>query len=543
MHWDIEEQPIFFPPHVKKIYKKVYKSNRFNYCTWLGKISSRYKNDINWWMTAPTLRNPYTSNLLNYLNVLDTLSKIRAKKIEIITSSIQMKILLNKYFKNKFNLLVHVKKKDRNFLNIKIFLFFKSVIFQLFIFFYVKIFIKKKFLNNKSKYVLIDTFLTLNKEVNSKFYPSIGKKKNIFFVPTIVHTLNFFRLVRILNNTNKENYLFKEHYLSFKDLFFSFFHFQKRKKFLKNDYKYKGFNLSKIVNEEISSYDNYNSIVVGILNYKFFYNISLKKIHVKKTVNWFENQVIDRGWNMGFRKFYKAQQNCSFGYQNFTRHYNLISFSPSISESDSKVTPHKIIVISKHFRTIAKEFNKKQLSLVGPTSRFKNMVTFKKSDVVKKKIILLILSGIYKIDKALIKITTNACVLNNKIKIYVKQHPIMPLKTIVNLSSLPENLIVTNTKLDELLKNSLISITSGPTSAIQESYNMNNFLILPNIEIGTQINAERLKLNKNKFFVIETGADLLTKIAYIKKNKFKIKKNSQVKFFEEINKKNIDIFY
>ena len=57
------------------------------------------------------------------------------------------------------------------------------------------------------------------------------------------------------------------------------------------------------------------------------------------------------------------------------------------------------------------------------------------------------------------------------------------------------------------------------------------------------INAERLKLNKNKFFVIETGADLLTKIAYIKKNKFKIKKNSQVKFFEKKKKKNIDTFY
>ncbi|MFL2882970.1 MAG: hypothetical protein ACJZ69_01650 [Pelagibacteraceae bacterium] len=543
MQWNIEEQPIFFPNQIKKIYNKVYTTNRSNYCNWLGKISKKNKNDIDWWMTRPTLRNPYTSNILNYLSVLDTLSKLKTEKLEIITSSSEMKIILNQYFGKKFNLLVRVQD-DKNILSNKnIFLFFKSILFQIVIFLYIKIFIKKKRLDKKRNYVFIDTFITVDEKLNSGFYPSALKNKyNIIFVPTIVHTLNFYRLIKTLKKIDVNKFLFKEHYLSFKDLFCSFLHFNRRKKFTKDTYKYKNFNLSKIICEEITQYDNFNSVVAGLLNYDFFYKISLQKVNISKSINWFENQVIDRGWNLGFRKFFKKYEKNSFGYQNFTRHYNLISFSPSVSESEAKVTPNKIIVISKYFKKITKEFNRKQLCFIGPTARFKNIHKNYDQSVKNRKNILLILSGINQIDKALLKITSDACLYNKRIKILVKQHPIMPIKKLINISSMPNNLIITNNKLDELLKSSLISITSGPTSAIQESYNMNNYLILPDIEIGTSVNAKRLMINKSKFFIVESGIDLIKKIKLISKIKYKKKQKSKLKFFEEINNKNIRIF-
>ncbi len=543
MQWNIEEQPIFFPNQIKKIYNKVYTTNRSNYCNWLGKISKKNKNDIDWWMTRPTLRNPYTSNILNYLSVLDTLSKLKTEKLEIITSSSEMKIILNQYFGKKFNLLVRVQD-DKNILSNKnIFLFFKSILFQIVIFLYIKIFIKKKRLDKKRNYVFIDTFITVDEKLNSGFYPSALKNKyNIIFVPTIVHTLNFYRLIKTLKKIDVNKFLFKEHYLSFKDLFCSFLHFNRRKKFTKDTYKYKNFNLSKIICEEITQYDNFNSVVAGLLNYDFFYKISLQKVNISKSINWFENQVIDRGWNLGFRKFFKKHEKNSFGYQNFTRHYNLISFSPSVSESEAKVTPNKIIVISKYFKKITKEFNRKQLCFIGPTARFKNIHKNYDQSVKNRKNILLILSGINQIDKALLKITSDACLYNKRIKILVKQHPIMPIKKLINISSMPNNLIITNNKLDELLKSSLISITSGPTSAIQESYNMNNYLILPDIEIGTSVNAKRLMINKSKFFIVESGIDLIKKIKLISKIKYKKKQKSKLKFFEEINNKNIRIF-
>ena len=266
---------------------------------------------------------------------------------------------------------------------------------------------------------------------------------------------------------------------------------------------------------------------------------------VQKSINWFENQVIDRGWNLGFRTFFKKYEKNSFGYQNFTRHYNLISFSPSETENKSKITPEKIIIISKYFHQIAKEFYKKQISILGPTNRFKNMETNRIKNFKNQNNILLILSGIYEVDKALVKIVSDACLIDKKITVYVKDHPIMPLNKIILSKDIPFNFIPTKKNLNKLLKASLISITSGPTSAIQESYNMNNFLILPNVEVGTKINALRLKLNTKKIFMVENKEQLLKKIDYIKENKNKLKKikKNYTKFFEQVNKKNIKIFY
>ena len=543
MKWNIEEQPIFFPNEVKKIYEKIYRLNRLKYTNWIGKISRSNKNNIDWWMTKPTLRNPYTSNLLNYITVIETLEEINNKNIEITTSSNEMKLILFKYFKKKSNIKIHIQKKDNSFFQNNILSFFKCFFFQLFIFIFIKFFVVKKKYNKDNNYTLIDTFLTLDKRFNNELYPIVPKKndKQVLFVPTIIHTLRFYRLIKLILKMDTSNYLFKEHYLTFKDLFFCFFHFYRKKKFLKNTYYYKKYNLSKIVNEEINSYDNFNSIITGILNFNFFKNIS-NFLSVKKSINWFENQVIDRGWNLGFRTFFKKHEKNSFGYQNFTRHYNLISFSPSEFENKSKVTPEKIIVISKFFHKISKEFFKKQISILGPTNRFKNISKTKIKNSKKRNQIILILSGIREIDRSLIKFVLNACLLDKKFKVYVKDHPIMPLNKIISLKNIPTNLIPVNQKLDNLLKKSFISITSGPTSAIQESYIMNNFLILPKIEVGTEINASRLKLNPKNIFIVKNTFEFLKVIKFITKNNIKFKRKKSI-FFEQVNKKNIKIFY
>ncbi len=543
MKWNIENQPISFPKKIREIYDEMYHRNRILYCDWIQKLTKDKYINLDWWMTRPTLRNPYMSNLINYITVFETLKKIKTKDLEIVTNSKKMGLLLNKYFNKKFNLVI---KYEGNMKNNKILIILKSFFFQIFIFIYLKLFIKKKKINTKNRITLIDTFITTNEGLNSGFYPPINnKKKNeILFAPTIFQSFKLFKLTRNIKKQSLKNIIFKEHYLSFYNLFFAFGYIFRRKKFLSNKYYFKNYNLSEIVNEEILSYQNFNSVITGILNYKFFENISSLNLNVRKSVNWFENQVIDRGWNLGFRTFYKSFEKNSFGYQNFTRHYNLISFSPSKFEYLSKVTPHKIITISKYFKSVVKEFYKKQSVVLGPTSRFKNSKGLKKSSLRKKEGILLVLSGIYKIDKALVKLVTETCNNDHNLSIIVKEHPIMPLKKITSFGQMPVNFKPVNENLDLLLKKSLMTIISGPTSAILESYYMNNILILPNIEAGTKINAVRLKIDKRKFFVVENENELSKSINYIKKNKFKLL-NIRLKnfdFFEELNKNNAKIF-
>ena len=45
--------------------------------------------------------------------------------------------------------------------------------------------------------------------------------------------------------------------------------------------------------------------VIGILNYRFFKKLELSNLKIRKSINWFENQFKDRGWNLGYRKYFK----------------------------------------------------------------------------------------------------------------------------------------------------------------------------------------------------------------------------------------------
>ena len=113
LRWDIDELPINFPKQIRNIYERVYKENRKTYTSWIDKIGKKFRQDIDWWMTSVSFRNPYVSNLLNYTTVLETLSRIDVYNLKIITSSKKMaKILLNHSERKKLNVEVEIKKKS-----------------------------------------------------------------------------------------------------------------------------------------------------------------------------------------------------------------------------------------------------------------------------------------------------------------------------------------------------------------------------------------------------------------------------------------------
>ena len=124
--WDLEDTPIKFPKEVRSIFDKVFIHNRKNFTLWIDKIGKKNQNDIDWWSTLPSLRDPYTNSLLNYISVIDTISKIKFKNLEIITRSFEMKRILERNFKNKkLNIKVTNQKEKLNVISN----FLKSIIF------------------------------------------------------------------------------------------------------------------------------------------------------------------------------------------------------------------------------------------------------------------------------------------------------------------------------------------------------------------------------------------------------------------------------
>ena len=530
--WDIDELPINYPLEVKETYRNFYYQNRKKYTNWVDKIGKKFSDDIDWWMSLPSYRNPYASKLLNYLTVLDTIQKLKNKEIILKTDSSNFASVVKTNFEsNKVRAETKIKKVNFSSIALK---YFKSFIFQILLYIFVSIFQKKEDLRGK-KIVLIDKFFTFKKKQNLNYFPDLGKIKQIRIVPTIIPTFNFIKLIKILTSLkkNKEKIVFKEQYLKLSDLFFAFNHYFRRKKFLNKFYYYKSINISELVNEEILHYDDFYSINNGLLNYKFFFRLSQNKVNVSKSFNWFENQIIDKGWNLGFRNFFPNQEKNSYGYQDFNKHFNLISNSPSKLEKLRKVTPEKIIIISNYFKKITKEFAKNQKLIIGQSERFKNLNNRKLLNLKKRKKILLVLCGIKSIDTELLKLAIEVSTLRKDLKIFIKPHPILDLNDIISSKDLPNNLIIIFEDLDKILKQTLICITAGPSSALLESSSYGAYNILPEIECGSEENLKIFNLSKNNFSVVQNGKELMDKIIYVLKNKKRIK----IKKLKNLNSK------
>ena len=78
----------------------------------------------------------------------------------------------------------------------------------------------------------------------------------------------------------------------------------KFKIFKKKYLKYDGYDFSDIIFSEISNLKNFNSYIIGILNFKFVEKLKIRNIEINKTICWYENHEL-KGWNYAFRKFFQ----------------------------------------------------------------------------------------------------------------------------------------------------------------------------------------------------------------------------------------------
>ena len=79
IHWNLEDD-ISVHPLIRKILFEVKKKNRKLFCYWINNISKKHLKNFDWWLTIPSSRNPYLSNLYDYICILETLDILIKKK-------------------------------------------------------------------------------------------------------------------------------------------------------------------------------------------------------------------------------------------------------------------------------------------------------------------------------------------------------------------------------------------------------------------------------------------------------------------------------
>ena len=155
-------------------------------------------------------------------------------------------------------------------------------------------------------------------------------------------------------------------------------------------------------------------------------------------INWFENQIIDRGFNKGFNQFYQGIP--SIGYQGFVipRDINIYTI-PTALEVKTQQVPDKIAVVGNGFKNILKSYYADLNVIVAPAFRFsylhsRNLNRTKgKTDGFRRILVALPIS--VKASNDIIKLLNsyNKHNINERFRWIIKPHPSLNINDLEKL--------------------------------------------------------------------------------------------------------------
>ena len=96
--WNVDDKFHIPSSIIRNIFFKKKINNRKAFSYWIEKISRKYIKDLDWWLTTPSSRNPYISDLFDTICILETLETLLKKNyiIQIKTCSENLLEILQK---------------------------------------------------------------------------------------------------------------------------------------------------------------------------------------------------------------------------------------------------------------------------------------------------------------------------------------------------------------------------------------------------------------------------------------------------------------
>lgn len=544
--WDTTLDPLDYPKEIREEFFKKSFFYRKKFVSWLDIISKDYINNFDWWIKLPSSRDPFKSNL--YKNVI-IFSILQNKKI--------LKNVKIIYFENKnFIKIIRNNKifkmnKTKIRLKNKIYYlnsFINSIIFSFLVLIFVRFFKKKSKKKDLKHFILvnnyIDTKLNVKDHVFSGLKKNFKNKKNTFFVPNFLFNRNLINLFKNIKNLSKENYLFKENYISLTeficsafDTFFNYRQFKVKKfrKFIKIDF-------SLLIFSELKSKKNFFTEFQSKLQLKFIEKLKINKFYPAKIIGRFENQNIDRAWFYGFKTFFPKTK--SIGYQDFLYYPHLPNQSPTNYEFKANLIPDKIVMTSKSFIKNRREFCKNIKIVLGPSLNKQKI--FKSSKMSTNYKFVIALCGIKALDEKMISWLYFLINKDDSLRVYLKPHPILPIHKLRNfdIKIFKDRISVLNGNIRNILEKTEILITSGPTSIIYESVVYGCKLFYLYLDPCDKILKSNTSIPKKSFVFIKNKNDFLNQIKRWKEKKhIKVNSNLKNKFYTKINDKNLKIFF
>ena len=152
---------------------------------------------------------------------------------------------------------------------------------------------------------------------------------------------------------------------------------------LKNvNLKIKNYNISDFIKDEILFNRFSISKLISGINYNFIKRLKCRNISIEGFIEWYENQVIDRGMILGLRKYFPDVKVCE--YQGFVicPIYNFY-LAPTKYENNNLLASH-LIAVTGHclLNNPTKHHNIK--TIVAPAFRFQHCIRIGSITLIEK---------------------------------------------------------------------------------------------------------------------------------------------------------------
>ena len=422
----------------------------------------------------------YEFFLYKIINLIDfiKLNSTNKKKIKIIIHNFSTFVILKKLFKKNKNIIL-INKSSRNFFFFKLFKDFLLIPLRFFLiklFFYF--FVKKSKLNNKQNLLIIHSpytyglkFNKLNEITNQINDKSLKK----IYIP------NFQNLIFSKNKISKlgNNFLYKEHFISFADIFscvFKIFLF-----FYSKNLSHKNLYILDIIKYSLIYEKSLYLFYESFLNKKVFERLDNKYKNIKYFVTWWENQIQTK---CIFHSISKNKSICKIAYLGYpVRASDFRIFLKQHDIFDNHL-PDKLYFISDYFLKKFQDYSK-YCSLKKITSkRYEYLKTF---DHIEYKYILVSLPIFNDQSKLLIKAIKDLHFLYQ----YDLKDFVISLHPNLNISNLKRDLdilklnckIIKRNCFNEFLPFSKCVITSNSGTSLESIFSIQKLIVFSQNEL------------------------------------------------------------
>jgi hypothetical protein len=229
--------------------------------------------------------------------------------------------------------------------------------------------------------ILIDTFFSAyifkSGEFKDRYYTGLldhltpEQEADVFFVPNVISWRRIGRMVRIAEGA-REKFIYFFDFLKLKDYLFALSAPFAIRRIPLGQFGFRGMPIGPVLKADFRKHIAQRSAFRGILFFCFFKRLKQAGICLHLVVDWFENQMVDRGFNKGKNTFFPDTP--SIGYQGLIAAYKWhFQVQPTQAEARAGVIPQTMAVIGRGLKTIARQYYPGLDVMVAPGLRFSDI--------------------------------------------------------------------------------------------------------------------------------------------------------------------------